>query len=552
MIDSQIWNESPLSVRDSNQFVGLTNGAAPDSAGTGRGYSVNGARTGTGDFELEGFDNNDQGLGGPGIVTISPDAIQEYRVLSSVPPAEYGRAGGFATDTVLKSGTKTWHGSAFDYNRIQALAQNGWFSKTAGLQDHLVRNQFGGSVGGAIYKDRTFFYATAEFQRQRQGSPVTYTAVTQDLYNFVNTGQFQKWAEGTAFQNGGAGITGATPGYCPLLTRTTCPGQFASAATLGNVFKGEYAQTGKQTFPFGTRNFTNLASDISYEDGDTAPTAANPNGFTPFPVNVYGDGSFIGTQVLNENRGTLKIDHRLTDKDQLSFTYSTDLTNQSYNYGASGTTPGLPEVVEGGGQLFGARWTHTFSPSLLNDFRANYTRHVNNIEAAGPQGTADTESFDSINTGFGKSDGLPQLFTENEFAYEDAVTLTKGKHTGKFGFRFIRTRNGSSFYNDVNGTLYFWDSIAMMTDAAASTDYLRAGDGGATTGPYHSGFGTLPAVSAAQDPSTGNAPDPYRGYRANEFSAYAQDDFKVTPRLFINYGIRWDYFGPPHNFRSWR
>ncbi|HTJ31385.1 MAG TPA: carboxypeptidase-like regulatory domain-containing protein, partial [Acidobacteriaceae bacterium] len=122
LIDATVWNESPLAVRSSNDFVGLTAGAAPDSGGTGRGFSINGARTGTGNFLLEGFDNNDQGLGGGGaamsagsVTTISPDAIQEYRVIASVPEAEYGRAGGFATDTVLKSGTKQWHGSLFEY-----------------------------------------------------------------------------------------------------------------------------------------------------------------------------------------------------------------------------------------------------------------------------------------------------------------------------------------------------------------------------------------------------------------------------------------------------
>ncbi len=160
LIDATIFNQSPLNVRNQNTFVGLVAGAAPDS-GTGRGFAVDGARTGTGNFLMDGFDNNDQGLGGGAsggaVTTLSPDAIQEFRVITSVPNAEYGRAGGFTTDTVMKSGTNHFHGSAFEYNRIQALAQNNWFSNNQGLRDHLVRNQFGGSVGGPIWRDKTFF-----------------------------------------------------------------------------------------------------------------------------------------------------------------------------------------------------------------------------------------------------------------------------------------------------------------------------------------------------------------------------------------------------------
>jgi hypothetical protein len=104
LIDNTIWQSSPLSERSQNQFVELTAGAAPDSAATGRGYAVNGARTGAGNFMLDGFDNNDQGLGGGAhggaVTTISPDAIQEYRVISSVPNAEYGRAGGSSPEPI--------------------------------------------------------------------------------------------------------------------------------------------------------------------------------------------------------------------------------------------------------------------------------------------------------------------------------------------------------------------------------------------------------------------------------------------------------------------
>jgi hypothetical protein len=169
-VDRVVWQQMPLETRSQNEFIGLMAGAEPAAQAElsiDRGAAVNGSRSGTGDFLVEGFDNNDQALGGNGSLygpggantTISPDAIQEYRVIEHVPPAEYGRAGGFVTDTVLKSGTNQWHGSLFEYNRIQAYSANNWFTDYAGERDHLVRNQFGGSMGGPIVKDKSFFYS---------------------------------------------------------------------------------------------------------------------------------------------------------------------------------------------------------------------------------------------------------------------------------------------------------------------------------------------------------------------------------------------------------
>ena len=239
----------------------------------------------------------------------------------------------------------------------------------------------------------------------------------------------------------------------------------------------------------------------------------------------------------------MKIDHKLTEHDQLSFTYVLDLFNETDSLGGGESTPGLPEVAEGGGQLFGARWTHNFTPNLITEGKGNYTRHVNNITAAGPQGVPGQFTEDSLYTGFGVSTGLPQLFTENEFVYAGDITYTRHTHTFKAGGGFTRTRNGSSFYNDQYGTLAFYSTPGLNTDGLFEHD---AGQVLGTEGDY----GDLYYATASQDPSTGGAPNPYRGYRANEYNLYVQDDWKPTPRLFINYGMRWDYFGPPHNFQA--
>jgi hypothetical protein len=545
LIDATVWKASPLEVRSQNAFVTLVAGATPDSGtenggtSTGRGAAVFGARTGTGNFMVDGMDNNDQGQGGAGAVngggavtTISPDAIQEYRVITHIPPAEYGRAGGFATDTVLKSGTKTWHGSLFEYNRIQKLASEHYFTKREGLKDHLVRNQFGGSIGGPIYKDRTFFFATTEFHRMRQGSPVTGTVTTQDFLNFVQSGAFETFMEGTTDQNTSTTATLGVPtvGICPYYLGTTCPGALSGSSKLGTVFQTLLAAE-PTAFPVGTTNATPIAEGL-YTGGSIA-----------YPVNVYATTSVSNSEVLNQNRGTMKVDHRLTEKDQLSFAYLIDLFEDTTSNGASGGSSFGPAGGSlGGAQNFSATWTHTFSPSLLNLFRAGYLRHVSNFSAPGTEGVPQLTTWIDLNSGFGAYSGFPQLFTENEFLYSDQLTKTLQHHTLKFGFQFIRTRNGSSFYNDIYGSLYPWDVENLLTDATLYDQFEQVA-GGAT-------YGSLAYATASIDPTTNEAPDPYRGFRAKEFAAFAQDDWKVTSRLTINAGLRWDYFGPPHNFRK--
>src|SRR5207237_4561917 len=206
LVDRRIWQQMPLQVRNQNSFIELVAGAVPqDGTNSNRGAEVNGTRSGAGSYLIDGTDNNEQGQAGRGQISfydkggaatsISPDAIQEYRVITNSYSAEYGKGGGFITDTVLKSGTNQWHGSAFEYNRIQNLTANDWFSGHSGAQDHLVRNQFGGSLGGPIVKNKTFFYGTGEVHRVRQSYPITTTSTTADFLNFVQTGGLEQWAE---------------------------------------------------------------------------------------------------------------------------------------------------------------------------------------------------------------------------------------------------------------------------------------------------------------------------------------------------------------------
>jgi hypothetical protein len=527
LIDSSIWKDSPLEDRSQNYFITLVAGAAPDST-TGRGAAVSGARTGTGNFLVEGMDNNDQGQGGAGttvgtggaVTTISPDAIDEYRVITHNPSAEYGRAGGFTTDTALKSGTNKFHGALFEYNRIQALDANSWFSNYSGNKDSYIRNQFGAAVGGPIWKDRTFFFTTLEFHRFREGIPLQATGTTQGFLDFVSSGAFETFQETNP------------AGVCMQLTGASCAGVLTGSSTLGPNFLAKL-KLEPNSFPVGTTQLSNSAGGLF------------TGGAVTYPVPIFGQVVKDVKDDTNQERASVKIDHKLTDKDQISATYLLDFETETFPLQGGGGNIGVDEDQVGGSQLFTISETHTFSPTLQDVFRAGYTRHVSNFTSPGTaDGIPETVSaFDALSTGFGASAGLPQFFTENEFLLEDSITKNLGAHTLKTGFRYMRTRNGSVFVDDFRGTLLPYDTESFLTDGLFDDQLDQYLDGGSVYGGFYE-------ASASIDSTNNQLPNPYRGYRANELSAYVQDDWTVNRHLTLNLGVRWDYFGPPHNFQA--
>jgi Carboxypeptidase regulatory-like domain/TonB dependent receptor len=549
-VDRRVWQDMPLEDRSQNQFIALLPGAEPAlnsgagtvMGGTDRGASVNGTRSGTGNFLVEGFSNNDQGLGGGGTVgtgpggantTISPDAIQEYRVIDGTPAAEYGQAGGFVTDTVLKSGTNQWHGSLFEYNRIQAFAANSWFSDQAGVQDHLVRNQFGGSVGGPIVKDKTFFYFTVESQRLRFANPLAVTTTTPDFVNFVNDGGFASFMESGTPSN-----STSTGGICYFLTGATCPGAFSTGTAYPNTSLGATYQKmfAAQPVPLcvaGTAACTGLSNV-----GAGLYTAG-----LVYPVNVYGTVNVSQPSIVNQMRYSVKMDHKLSSKDQLTGAYLYDNADSTTDFGGNFVFgPNLINPARA--QNAGVTWSHTFSPTILNQARFDYVRNTSNFpidpSVAGMPSTLD--AFDPINFSFGMSSALPQFFTENEFIWKDDLSITKGQHNFKTGFEFRRTRNGSSFEAWKYGYNIDNDIEDLLTDATFTNNFENYAFGGTV-------LGSMYGSEASLNPITGGLPQYYRGYRANEVGAYVQDDWRVRPRLTVNLGVRWEYFGPPHNFQ---
>jgi hypothetical protein len=545
LIDRRIWEQMPLEARNSNDFINLVAGAVPEQFDrTFRGPAVNGTRTGTGNFMVEGVDNNEQGQGGVAIcgsvcgqggsnTSISPDAIEEYRVITHDFNAEYGKAGGFVTDTVLKSGTNKWHGSAYEYNRIQALAAEDWFSNAGGVKDHLVRNQFGGSFGGPIFKDKTFFYSSVEWHRLRQSSPTVGSSFTQQFYDFVNTGAFETFMETDP------------AGYCVQTLGATCPNGFSSAHTVGPIFQSQL-----QKFPLAMPlvNST-IACPSQACNGEGVYTGQAIFGFgniIHYPVPLYDQATESFVNPVNQYRVSVKFDHKLSTKDQINAVYLLENVADTDNFGLGSATFGVPTNNPNRAQTFGVTYTHSFTPTVLNQLKAGYVRHTANFSSPGTDGIPDMITIDALSGGFGASNAIPQFFTENEFQYKDDISVTHGKHSLKFGAEYRRTRNGSSFEADKNGSFFTWGGEDLITDSTFSDQADKL-----TFPQYPNGyFGSWYYAAAAVNPNTGQLPQFYRGYRANELAGYGQDDWRIFPRLTLNLGLRWEYFGPPHNFQK--
>ena len=525
LLNRNVWENFPLENRDTNEFINILPGTVPDAfAGSTRGAAVNGARGGMGNFLVEGYDNNDQGQGGRGalvsggITSISPDAIQEYRVITSNYSAQYGKAGGFVTDTVLRSGTNEIHGSLFAYNRIQKLAANDFFSNKEGVKDSLVRNQFGGSIGGPLKKDKTFAFGTVEFHRLRQGAPLTAVSTTQQFLDFVRSGAFATFHETNP------------AGLCMINLGEPCPGAFSHSRTLGaNFLKLQAANP----IPLATSGFDNRAAGLFTGD----PTII-------YPVPVYGDVTVINNSFLNASRFTAKVDHIMSERNRFTGTFLLEDSDTGDTHGGADTTIGPAFLSPGRSILAGITWVHDFSPTVINEAKVSYLRHVRDFaQCPGTEGEPSVVTgIDPLAVGFGCSSSLPQFFTDNQFQYQDHLSFVRGVHSFRTGVEYRRIRNGSAFEAIKNGFFLPHGVEELLTDGffGDEADLVFFGE------PV---FGGFTFAQASINPQTGDLPEFYRGYRSNEWAAYFQDDWKFRRTLTLNLGVRWEYFGPPHNFR---
>jgi outer membrane receptor protein involved in Fe transport len=584
IMDSRQVSNLPLNTRDTYQLLQLQPGVmstvgssnsivyGSDNAGA---VSVNGGRGRSNNFSVNGGDANDLFANLP-TVQPSPDSIEEFRVLTNTFDAEYGRNSGSVVNVVTKSGTNDLHGSGYEFFRNKVLNANNYCLTAAeGLaceKPQFNQNQFGGTFGGPIKKDRTFFFVSYEGRRIRQGiqSPAVTVPSSQETPSPTNLVNGQIVADFSDV-NPVSGpnplpFTGTLTNSSILTTRTGC--QAATTAIGGGTIAD--GNTYQSIFP-------NSQIPLACMDS----TAVDLLQFVPTPPN---DGSLISTVPKESVRGdqfTVKIDHRLNEKQNLSIYYyfNDDRTlNPFANFELAGADlPGFGDIVAERFQQWNITHTWTISSNMVNEFRFNYNRegqqtfqHPANTELvqnscpaapswltaiAFPPGTSagtppacfygdgstDTNGslygihpylgagreglpFVAISGGFSIGNDwegeLPQ--TGNSFQWADSLTKIWGNHTMKFGVDVRRQQFNQFYYYNVNGDFNYYGGGS--NDVGAGNLFAN----------YLLGLPDTFGQGSAQNEAVRNT----------GLYLYAQDSWKIRPNLTLNYGLRWELNTP--------
>ena len=503
----------PLNGRNFTQLAWLGPGATPgSSAGVGLTTSTDDPRQGVqlavnglygfdNNFLLDGVDNNEFGEGTIAVQP-SPDALQTFSIEESSMKAEFGR-GGAAVNAVLKSGTNAFHGGAFEYFRNSALDAANYFATTG--KPPFKRNQFGGFIGGPIIKDRTFFFGDYQGTRYNEGITYISTVPTQAEHN----GDFS-----------GLGVNL----YDPTTTTPTGSRSFLDPANPSLIPANRIDSVGQAVV--NLLPLPNVAG-------------AQQNNLVLNPSETYSDDQF-----------DVRVDHALRPADHL-------LTHAAYERivfakpaplgAAGGCCDGVGSNIKTRYQNYAIGETHTFSNNLLNDARFAYIRFgvgtlgdnsgKNISEELGipnaNRGSADTSGLSLFNLsgyGFNNSMGnttyVPELVADNTYQVADSVILIHGKHSIKFGVDFRRMQR--NFYQSQA-------PAGQFTFSGQFTQNQATGDGGNAIADLLLG---LP-IYREQDGLAGKDPTRYW-----ELSEFVQDDYRVTDKLTLNLGFRYDIFSP--------
>jgi len=491
VIDNKKLSGLPLDGRNFLDLTLLVPGAAPaalGSAGSVRGdvaFNINGAREDSNNFLLDGVYNVDPKLNTVG-VRPPLDAIREFEVQASTYDAAFGRNPGAQINVVLNSGANAFHGTAFEFFRNAALDARNFFAPSSESAPKYQRNQFGGSLGGAIVKNRTFFFADYEGTRVREGI----TRITNVPTLAERAGDFSA----TLFRK-------------PINPFTQQP--FA-----GNQIPSFFMN------PVGAR---------------IAALYPEPNRNTPFQ-------NFVSSPTLrdNDNHFDVRVDHRLAASSQLAVRYSFADRDLFEPFGgpAFSTVPGYGNDVARRGQNLMIGETHIFSPVLVNEARVAFNRIAGSVfqENAGtsinkqvglPELSSNPRdfglSFITI-SGFSKLGheyNNPQDSVTNTYQALDNASYARGKHLVKFGFDFRAVQQNG--FRDVQsrGFLTFSDQVPITGNALA--DLLLG----------------LPVITG------GARLDNHQHLRTESYNFYVNDSVRIRPNVTLSAGVRYEYNSPP-------
>ncbi|MDT5121378.1 MAG: hypothetical protein QOC96_860 [Acidobacteriota bacterium] len=523
---------------------------------------VNGARPTNNNFTLDGADNNEGQFGQIGIYP-PPDAIAEFKIQTSVAPAEGGRAGGGIISTTTKSGSNHIHGSAYEFYQGRVLSAIGRNENPLNLANRNT-HQFGGTAGGPLF-----------LPRFGEGGKKIYNGHDRTFWFFYYEGQ----------RNSTPSTTGDF-GFVSVPTARMRVGDFSELLQPGTTKTYTRANGTTIVAPIGTvfcANGTPAPANDIRNCGQTLSRAAL-NVLQAYPLPNVGSRIFDNFQTNRKesyirNGLGLRIDHTISQKDNFFFAISRDNSSRArdnnFPIGSSPTGNDLPSGFGAGDEFGNSRGvrlgeTHTFSPTVINEARVGATRVEIGINNTGVGGALGFSPNISANLGIPNTnicgqctgsillgieepnqrgrqnqlefigDGGPFYFTSNNFSFADALTVVRGLHTFKFGGDF-RVRQNSNFDGGRAGAIK-----GQYQYGTGVGGFLAGNYNGIGVGPQDSGSGIAnfllgydPAFVSRGNPGT----PPFLSNK--EIAFFAQDDWKASPTLTLNIGLRWDLFTQP-------
>ncbi len=508
-IDTRELQNMPLLTKNPYALIGLAAGATDSASATGdtrgMGFAVNGQRTSSLNFLLDGAENNESYITGPAAL-VPNDSVQELKVQGSNMTAEFGRNSA-VTNVVTKSGTNQFHGTASEYYRGAALTANTVNNKANGVsKPNFVRNDFTFAGGGPIIKDKTYFYGALEGVRVRSSGNNFWWVPTQQFLGHAAPNMVQY------LQAGGL----PTASTSNVITAT----QLAGANGIDTLFD---ANTG-DPIPGDTPLFGQVVTSAPIDAG--GGTAQNT-------WNALG-----------------KVDHRFTANTQLSFRFA--FTDNKFPVGFNDSpyqdfrTPNFFTSAN-----YTTSLTHTFSPNLVSESRLTFSRTepetpngtgsplIPCIQFTNRNATPDNNPIvfpgylpTSCNIGSVRSGG-PQ----NTISAGTGFTMSHGKHTFKWGGYFSHLRDNHTFAAFENGNGAIADPQNLLNGIVDTRFSVAIDPKGHVPGDTYD-----PAVDGPFQ-----APNFTRHYRYNEVAFYGEDALRLTRRLTLTLGMRWEYFGVLHS-----
>jgi hypothetical protein len=518
VVSSRTVTALPLSTRNYTQILGLsagTSGGVGNATAFGKGtldLSVNGNDPGKNNFQMDGVAIGNmtnrataQDLYGilTGLAIPNPDAIQEFKVQTSTYDASYGRSPGANVNVVTKSGSNAFHGSAFEFFRNAQLNANDFFynrdtcpTYTGSCPKQILnQNQFGGTIGGPVKKDKVFFFGSYQGTRQRNG--IAAEGLTSAFLPPIPAGDR------------------SAPGFAAALAKENC----GYTTLLPPFLSPQLACDGSNVSPVALKILQAKNADGSYY-------------FPGSGTNVYGQRAWSIPATHREDQVVVNGDYLINSKNTLSgrYFYSRDPQYSPL----AGQLPGTPKFLYYSNTYSVLKLTSIITNTLVNEARASYSySEAVNIDKMplGAQTSADIGQTPISETSahppqiifiiggytaFGNLDPLNS--PTHLYQYADQLSWSHGKHTIRTGFEYEKWA-----YNLV------WPGIQNGILLIGSFNDLLVGQQGNILGAI---------LSTRSGPG-----GPIHGYRMTDMSSFVQDDWKISSHLTMNLGVRWEYDG---------